>query len=232
MTFDEIITEGRSRAMDFGADFPSTGPVLYRRIQVKEQTIFSQANRVNPDYFGANTVGALDANGDVNMGSLDQEGSAVDPTAGVTRVEIQNPGSHPTLVRGDEVAIVPHNDPEAGLAPRMTLRGFVLHAICGDMDDVSSVCIYYGRRPADRALPMDGTETSELPSVYQELLVYDLTTFLLKMTVGMEPEVKTAALAVLASDVEEMSGTFMAEVADYAGGQVSRFGSVVGGQRV
>ncbi len=231
MTWDEIIEQGRARALDFGADWPSATSVLYRRIQVRQQEIFSTANRINPDYFGQNTVGALDANGDVNMASLDVEGSVVDPTAAVTRVEIQNPGSHPTLVRGDEVAIIPHNDPDAGIAPRMTLRSFILHAYCGDMDGVSSVCIYYGFRPALKPMPMDGSETSDLPSVYDELLVLDVTKFLVKLTMELATERKVAALGVVQEEIDAMLTTFIAEVADYAGAQVSRFGSVVGGQR-
>jgi hypothetical protein len=48
----------------------------------------------------------------------------------------------------------------------------------------------------------------------------------------MEPETRVAALGVLSEEEGEMLAIYAAEVADYAGAQVSRFGSVVGTQRL
>jgi hypothetical protein len=232
MTFDEIVDNALSRAMDFGTDFPSTRRTMYRRIEVREQDLFTQAGRVNPDYFGVNTLGTLSPAGDVDFATLDAEGSTVDPATAITRVEIEDPGTHPTLQCDDEVTIVSSHDPDAGLAPRMWLRNFVLHAYGDDLDGVVSVCVYYSYRPAPRTTPMDGTETAELPSVYQELLVLDLTQWLLKQSLSMDPDRKQAALGVLSQEEADMLARFMGEVADFAGGQVSRFGSVAGGQRL
>lgn len=232
MTFDQIVEAALSRAMDFGQDFPTTRRVMYRRIEIREQEIFSLAARVNPDYFGVNAEGFLDSLGDVDLRTLDLVGSAIDPTSSVTRVEIQQPGTHPSLVCGQEVSLVTPNDREAALPPRMWLRNFTLHAVPGDMVGVVSVCIYYAYRPAPRTLPMTGAESSELPSVYQELLVLDLTKWLLKQSISMSTEIKVAATEILNAEEQAMVGTFSQEIQDYAGAQVSRFGSVVGGQRV
>jgi len=232
MTFDDIVDNALARALDFGNDFPSTRRVMYRRIEVHEQDLFTQAARVNPDYFGVNTLGTLSPEGDVDFATLEALGSTVDPATAITRVEIEDPGTHPTLMCDDEVSIVSSHDPDAAVAPRMWLRNFVLHGYNDDLDGVVSVCIYYAYRPANRTQPMDGTETAELPVVFQELLVLDLTQWLLKQTISMDAERKTAAIAVLEAEAADMMTRFLGEVADFAGGQVSRFGSVLGGQRL
>lgn len=232
MTYDEIVDAALARAMDFGNDFPTTRRVQYRRIEIRQSEIFSGAARVNPDYFGVNVVGVLDGDGLVDLADLDVETAVADPTSSITRVEIRDPGAHPTLECGKEVSLVTPNDREAALAPRMTLRNFTLKPIPGDMDGVVSVCVYYSYRPKPHTAPMDGTEEAELPSFYQELLVLDLTKWLLKMSISMATETKAAALGVLSDEEKGMLTTFMAEVADYAGAQASRFGSIVGAQRV
>ncbi len=231
MTFQEIVDNAKARAVDFGATFPSTARVLFRRIEIRQQEIFSQATRVNPDYFGVSATGTLDANGAADI--KDQQASVgVDPAANVVRVEVEDAGTHPTLVAGDEIKVVSLNDIGAALAPRMTLRNFVLRQVGTDLAGVVSVCAFYGYRPENKATPLDGSEVAELPAVYQELLVIDLTKWMVRMTLELGTEVKAAALAALSEEEGEANGAFMAEVQDYAGVQVSRFGDVRGSQRV
>lgn len=232
MTFEEIVDAGRARALDFGVDWPSTARVLYRRIQIRQQELFSGANRVNPDYFGINVQGILSATFDVDLKVLEDPVASptLDPTAAITRVEILDPGTS-DYAQCDDVSIITPNDPDAACAPRMTLRNFILHGYKTDMAGVVSVCIYYGYRPQSLAEPILDSAVAELPEVYQELLVIDVCRFLLKMSIEMNPESKAAALAVLGEEITEMQQTFFSEVADYAGAQVSRFGSVVGTQR-
>lgn len=231
MTFDQIIEAAKSRAFDFGANFPTTSLTLYRRIEIRESEIFGLANRANPDYFGKNLVGTLTARGDFNLATIDAAGSTVDPASTITKIEIEDPGTHPTFQCGDKVTIISHTDPDAGISPRVWLRNFVVHGYKTDLDGVVSLCVYYGYRPAPRTLPYDGTETSELPSVYQELLVIDLIVWMLRQSLSMDTEKKAAALGLLTEEETQTMAGFMAEVEDYSGGQVSRFGSVVGGQR-
>lgn len=230
MTYDEIIENAKSRSLDFGVTFPTTKRVLYRRIEIRQQELFSAANRVNPDYFGVSATGTLDATGAADI--KDQEASPnVDPAANITRVEIEDAGTHPTFVTGDEVHVVSLSDVRAALPPRMTLRNFVLRQVGDDLAGVVSVCAFYGYRPENKTTPLDGSEVAEMPDVYQELLVYDLVMFMVKQTLDMDVTLKTGALAVLQEEVNEMSAGFLAEVADYAGAQVSRFGDVRGSQR-
>ena len=230
MTYDEIIEHAKERGLFFGMTFPTTSRVLYRRIEVRQQEIFSQAARVNPDYFGVSAIGTLDANGFVDI--KDQQASVdVDPAANITRVEVEDAGTHPTLVTGDQINIVPFTDVQADLPPRMTLRNFVLRQVGTDLAGVVSVNAFYGYRPENKATPLDGTEVAELPSVYQELLVIDLMKWVMKQTLDMDVAGKASAIAALSEEEAEMSGAFLTEVGDFAGAQVSRFGSVRGSQR-
>lgn len=230
MTFDEIVDNAKARAVDFGATFPSTKRVLFRRIEIHQQELFTKAARVNPDYFGKSATGTLDANGFVDI--KDQQASVdVDPAANISRVEVEDAGTHPTLVTGDEIHLVSINDVEAAFAPRMTLRNFVLRQVGTDLAGVVSVCAFYGYRPENKTQPLDGSEVAELPAVYQELLVLDLIKWMLKQTISIDSGAKAAAIEVVELEEGAMDGTFLAEVADFAGAQVSRFGSVVGTQR-
>ena len=230
MTFQDIVDNAKARAVDFGATFPSTERVLYRRIEIRQQQIFSEATRVNPDYFGKSAEGTLDATFSVNLKDL-EAAALVDPAANVTRVEIEDAGTHPTLVTGDEVNLVSVGDIEAALAPRMTLRDFILKGVGTELQGVVSVCVLYGYRPSNKTTPLDGTENAELPDVYQELLVLDLVKWMLKQTLELGDEARAGAIAVFSEEEGEMQGAFMAEVTDYAGAQVSRFGFVRGSQR-
>ena len=231
MTFQEIVDNAKARGLDFSVSYPQTARVLFRRIEIRQQELFSAAARANPDYFGVSATGTLDANGAADI--KDQQVSVdVDPAANITRVEVEDAGTHPTLVTGDEINIVSISDIDAALAPRMTLRNFVLRQVGTELAGVVSVCAFYGYRPENKATPLDGTEDAELPAVYQELLVIDLTQWLVQQTLEMDAARKTAALQVLEQDEGQMLDVFLQEVADYAGAQVSRFGDVKGAQRL
>ena len=52
------------------------------------------------------------------------------------------------------------------------------------------------------------------------------------MTLALKNQIKAAGLAARSEEEGGMVGAFMAEVTDYAGAQVSRFGGVRGSQRV
>lgn len=231
MTFQEIVDNAKARGLDWSVSYPTTERVMYRRIEIRQQELFSAATRVNPDYFGVSASGALSATFEADI--KDMEASVgVDPSAGVTRVEVFDAGTSPTLVAGDEINIVSVHDVEAELAPRMTLRDFVLSGVGQDLVGVVSIEAFYGYRPANKTAPMDGTEVAELPDVYQELLVIDLTSWMVKQTLEMDAGTKTAALEILGADEGQMLEAFLGEVTDYAGAQVSRFGDVRGSQRL
>lgn len=231
MTYDDIIVNAKSRVTDFGTTFPTSSRPLYRRIEIRQQQLFSEASRVNPDYFGVSAFGTLDSTGAADLKDLEAS-IDTDPAAAIVRVEVEDPGTHPELVAGDVINIVSVHDIDAELAPRMTLRNFILRQVGTELAGVVSVCAFYGYRPENKTTPLDGTETAELPDVYQELLVLDLAKWMLKQTLDMDVETKASALAVFSEEESEMSGAMMSEVADYAGAQVSRFGDVRGSQRL
>ena len=235
MTLQEIFDAGRARALDFGDGFPTTAPTAWRRIQIREQMVFSAVARTNPDYFGVNVIGLPNSDFDVDLKSLDVSGSSIDATSLVTRVEILDPGTSAYVAR-QTVNVITPNDPDAALAPRVWIRNFVVHGYksggeANDLQNVTSICIFYGFRPAPRLNPLNGTEDSALPTVWQEVLVTDIATWLLKQTLSMSVEAKAAAIGILKAEDDEMMAVFLAEAADYAGAQVSRYGSVVGSQR-
>ncbi len=230
MTWQEIVENAKARAIDFGTTFPSTDRPLFRRIEIRQQELFSAASRVNPDYFGVSAIGALDVNGAADLKDLETSLNT-DPAASVVRVEVEDAGTHPSLVTGDEVNVVSVSDIAAALAPRMTLRNFILRQVGTELAGVVSVRAFYGYRPENKTTPLDGTEVAELPDVYQELLVIDLVKWMLKQTLEMQAETKAAAIAVMSEEEGEIQGAFMAEVSDYAGTQASRFGNVRGSQR-
>jgi hypothetical protein len=231
MIFQEIVDNAKSRGLDFSVTFPTTERVLFRRVEIRQQELFSAAARLNPDYFGVNSEGPLDSEFRANLKDLDVAAD-VDPAANVTRVEIGDPGTHPTLQNGDQVNIVSISDREADLPPRMDLRNFILTGVGQDLAGVVTIVIYYGYFPETKSVPLTGFEEAELPLAYQELLVYDLTRWLIQQTLEMDPAKKVAALELLDVDAGQMMEAFLAEVADFAGAQVSRFGDVRGAQRL
>jgi hypothetical protein len=231
MTFQEIVDNAKARGLDFSVTYPTTDRVLFRRIEIRQQELFSAADRVNPDYYGVSASSDLDANFAVDI--KDMEASVdVDPAAAITRVEVFDAGSSPSLAGGDEIGIVSIHDVDAEIPPRMTLRNFVLTGVGQDLLGVISVKAFYGYRPANKTTPLDGSEVAELPDVYQELLVMDLTQWMVQQTLEMDAGRKTAALEVLGVDEGQMLDAFLQEVVDYAGAQVSRFGDVKGAQRL
>jgi hypothetical protein len=230
MTFQEIVDNAKSRGLDFSVTYPTTDRVLFRRIEIRQQEIFSAAARANPDYFGVNAEGPLDSEFRANLKDLDVSVD-VDPAANVTRVEVMDAGTHPTLVDGDQINIVSVSDVEADLPPRMTLRNFILTGVGQDLAGVVSITVFYGYRPETKATPLDGFEVAELPLPYHELLVMDLTQWMVQQTLEMDAAKKVAALEVLGVDEGQMLDVFLQEVSDFAGAQVSRFGDVKGSQR-
>jgi hypothetical protein len=114
----------------------------------------------------------------------------------------------------------------------MTLRNFILTGVGQDLAGVVTIVIYYGYFPETKAVPLTGFEEAELPLAYQELLVYDLTRWLIQQTLEMDPAKKVAALELLDVDAGQMLEAFLGEAVDYAGAQVSRFGDVRGAQRL
>lgn len=221
MTYEEVVEAALSRTLEWDGEFPSTRLPMYRRIGTRQQQLFTKGSKVNPTYYGVKAGAALDANRELDL--RDMAGvPAVNQAVGVQRVEIGDPGTS-TWVAGDRVAIVDVDDIEADLAPRVTLRDFVLKAVGTDLDLVTSLCVYYPRYPDMPANTEDGTTDVEMSETFSEMLVIDLTKYLLRKTLGIESGVKTAMMAALAEEEGEEMAVYVMDIAAFGIGQSHRF---------
>jgi len=221
VTYEEVVVAAMARGLDWDADFPSTRLPLYRRIGKRQQQLFTKASKVNPDYYGVKAGAALDANDELDLRDLEAAPS-VDQAAGVQRVEISDAGTS-SYATGDKVSIVSVDDIEAELAPRMTLRDFVLKGVGTDLANVVSICVYYPRYPDMPANDEDGSTVLQLSETYSELLVIDLTKYLVKKTLSIEADVKAKILETLNAEEQEELGIYLAEVGTFGVGQSRRF---------
>ena len=219
-TTEDLALVAMSRALEFSSEVPTTRSLMWRRLQVRQAQLFAMAAKLNPDYFGALAEGTLD--GTLRVDLRDLVGDAIlDPAGTVQRVEIKNIGTS-ALVSGDRVNLVSIDDVDAELAPRMTLRDFVLKGVGTDLTGVTSVCVAYSRVP-DVIAAADGTEIFSLPDQYQELLVVDLTRDLLRKTLALGVEERATAIALVEAEEAPLLADYQAEVAVFPQGASHRF---------
>jgi hypothetical protein len=217
ITCEEIAIEALARAAEFGAEVPATRSLMYRRIGVRQAALFAEAGRVNQDYYGVCAIATLD-NGAADLADI---ADPIPPLEAVTRVEVFDAGTS-GIAAGTEINLVTLNDQDAATAPRMTLRNNVLRAVGADLDDVVSVEVYYSRS-AKRLGATDANTNVELQAPWDELLVVDLTRYLLRKAISIKPDVRAAALELLDGEEAEMMAGFIRHVAEYAPYQ-TRFG--------
>lgn len=210
MTADELAELALARVSIFTKNFPTTRGIMYRRIGVRLRQLQMKAMKANGDFLG------VFATADLTAGAADLN-DVVEPTptpGSIQRITVADPGTS-ALVAGDEIAIVPLSDPTAAIAPRCTLRDGVLESVGSDLDGVTSIRVDYARlgkvlTATDKATVVD------LMEPWIELLVIDLTSYLLSLTTEMDETKKASALALLSAEETEMFDDFMAFVRDYA----------------
>ncbi len=221
MTYEEVVEAALSRTLEWDGEFPSTRLPMYRRIGTRQQQLFTKASKVNPAYYGVKAGAALDANLELDL--RDMAGvPAVNQSVGVQRVEINDAGTS-SYTTGDRVAIVDIDDIEADLAPRVSLRDFILKSIGTDLNNVVSLCVYYPRYPDMPDNDEDGTTDIELSETFSELLVIDLTKYLLRKTIGLEQSVKATLMGALDEEEQEELAVYLADVGAFGIGQSHRF---------
>ncbi|MCL7965370.1 MAG: hypothetical protein M8858_08130 [marine benthic group bacterium] len=221
MTYEEVVEAAMARGLDWDADFPSTRLPLYRRIGTRQQQLFTMASKANPDYYGVKAGAAIDANDELNL--RDMAGvPAVDQAAGVQRIEIGDHGTS-SYADGDEVHTISIDDPDAALAPRVTLRDMVIKGFGTDLDNVTSLCVYYPRYPDMPDNDEDGSTDLEISEAYTELLVIDLTKYLVKKTLSIEADVKARVMEELEKEEQEQFASYMSDVVAFSLGQSRRF---------
>lgn len=224
MTPDQIIIEAQGVCSDYTDDYPTTKSVMYRRIHHRQRTLFTLAGTWNREFYGVCTTATLSA-GAVDL--RDMEGVAdVYPVESLERVIIQDPGES-SYVAGKEVNVVPVDDTEAHFAPRMTLRSGVLEQVGTDLAGVTSVKLFYSRRPyaitTSGLINGSADQHVDLADPYDWLLVLDLAKDLIRRTISIEKDARDAVIALIAKDEAELMASYESHVRSYAYAREDRF---------
>ncbi len=227
-TVNDLVTAALSRAADFGAGYPGSRSVLYRRLSNRLHQLYAVAARWNPEYFGVSAVGTLDSGG-VSFSTMGASGGTYAPEL-VSRVEIADKGTS-SYTNGDEVNVVQLNDTDAALPPRVTLRNQILEQVGTDLTDVTSLRMYYSRRPF-RLAADDGDTTVDFPEQFEELLVIDLTKWITRKSTNPPLDQRTAALVSLDAEEQETLVNFEQEVTSFtSAAETGRFMRTAGQTR-
>lgn len=209
MTAEETVRLILARAMEFTDSFPTTRTLLWRRIEQRQQYLFAVASYANPDFFGVCAIAPV-ADGMVSLTSMSPP---VDQAQRLTRIEIKDPGETSYAV-GLRVNVVDIDDADSMMdAPRVTVRGHVIRDVAGELEGVESIEVYYSRRPG----PIEGPDTEiQVPDPFGELLVIDGARELVKKTLSMAPESRTAAVALLDAEEQPLFEAWLEHVRTYA----------------
>lgn len=212
MTFEQVRTAALSRLMEFTDRFPSGVQVPYRRIGVRQQWLYALAARVNPDYATEAAEATLSA--DPVGVDLDLIADPIETPENLTRIEIKDAGTS-SYSTGDKVTVVPVADQD-GLAPRVTIRNRAIYAVGTDLDDVTSLLIYYPYRPEPTDSDEDGTRTVEITQPYEELLVIDLAREYIRKSLSMEPDQRGAVVGMFDEEEAPLLEAWLEHVRTYA----------------
>lgn len=209
MTVEELCIIALARAGEVTNAFPSTRGLMYRRVGVRQQQLAAAAAHISPDYFGAAAEGVLTG----GAADLRDMANPVPIAELITDVLIADKGTS-LLATGQRVNIVKVKDSaDAALPPRATLRGGVVRQVGTDLAGVVSVKVYYSRLPA--ALSNSDANTAiELMEPHTELLVVDLTAYLLKRAMG-DDEKRQEALKMLADEEKQLLAAWLDHVREY-----------------
>lgn len=230
MTAEEAVLAALSQVADF-TDVSPPRTVLYRRLSVRQQQLFSEVANWNADFFGVCAIGEI-INGECNLRDL-ISGDATPPPGGVVpqpvlrfdRIEISDSGTS-GYPNGQEVNVVTLNDSEgATLPPRATIRSGVLKQVGAELMGVAALEFYYSRRPLPVA---SGGQELEIPEPFDQLLVFDLAKYLVGYAPsGVVAEASESLLAILGAQETELLGEFRAYVTSFTP-RKSRFADVMG----
>ncbi len=227
MTVDEIVDAALERSLEFGVNWSGARSSMYRRVGLKQMQLFALAAQRNPEYFGVCATAALDPQGKVDLADL-EDAPALLAASAIQRVEIADPGTS-TYAAGTEVNIIDLDDPDADYPPRATLRNFVIAGYGSDLNGVVSLKVWYSYRPRPLG-PDDGKTEIELPLAYQQLLVIDLTRWLILKTVTLDH--RLAIAEILTAEETPILEQFLREVQTYAVATKTRFQHVPRGHLV
>lgn len=193
MTADEICDAALARCAEFSDKVPSARSVMWHRINARQQQLFSHIADLEPEYFGTDETLVLTA-GVVDLATLDPLAERV------THVEVSDPGASGLATR-TTINVVPVMDIGAALAPRCTIRDFVLAGVAGELDDVTSVKVFHSKR----ANTVDaGDVVIQIPAQFTELLVIDLARHQMRKALSLDAKTRTEILDLLTAEEKEM----------------------------
>lgn len=220
MTAEEAVVQALARAMQFTDKAPSARSVLYRRLGVRQQQLYARAAALDADYAGICATGTL-SSGALDLADLSPTVSAAES---ITKVTIEDKGTSSYAV-GDDVNIVPSTDPDAGLAPRATIRDRVIRGVGTDLDGAVSLKVHYPKLPP--ALTATSKATAlVMPEPHVELLVVDLALSMCRHVASTSEGAAQVAggIELLSKEEEGLLAAWDEHVKNYAGGLTSRFG--------
>lgn len=221
MTLQEIVIQALARAADMNLQVPSAKSVMWRRISLRQQELFSRAAKINPDWSGVSAIAPL-APWAGGAPALDLS-DLIDPAEGadlISRIEIADKGAS-VYVAAQEVNIVSLVDQNIADPPRVIIRNRIVQAVGADLAGVLSLKVFYSRIP----LAMDTADCLvDVPMPHDELLVIDLTKWMAKKTIALSVETRTAIIASLDGEEKEALDNFDGYVARFSDATVARFG--------
>lgn len=209
MTFEEIRQAALARLMEFTDRAPSGQAVPYRRIAVRQQFLFAEAARANPEYAGVCAVGGV-VNG---AADLAQMAPPVKRPEAITLVEVVDGGE--TWPAGTRITIVPTEDPD-GIPPRARLRNRVIVGVGDELGNVASIRVHYPYIPEGPAPAENGEREVEMAGPYDELLVIDLTRELMRKALTVAPDDRLAVVNLLNEEEAPLLAAWLAHAAGYA----------------
>ena len=206
----EIIDGAIAIVSDYTDNWPASRPTMMRRINQKQQQVFSITPKWDREYYGICAICRLDSDGRADLEDIEaQDDGSVYEIEMIDDIRIS--GTKPSggdYDVGQRVNLVPAYDAENHLAPRMTLRSRRLESYGNDFEDKNrgyrQVEIFYSRRPL--TIKPDGIVGDnpdeidvELESPFDDLLVWDLAKDLIRRTIDMDPMISEVETELLAS---------------------------------
>jgi hypothetical protein len=222
MSVQEAIDLAKARCAELGATVPGTTSLMIQRLSQYEQRLYALGAQWNPDYFGTCIVGTLDG---YKMDLL----ALIDPLEiceTITRVEVADAGTSPSLSAGDEIAVVTLSDRDAEIPPRCTIRRKVLAGVGTDLLGVAAVRVFYSPSPVPIPVsdPASLAYRTEVPHPHDGLWPLDLTLYLLDKLPTQSEAVVAGRAAIVAEQAAALAA-FEAHVRSFVMTTRTRFGS-------
>lgn len=204
VTVDAMVEQALVRVNDVTDTYPSTRLPMYRRVGLTQRKIFVRAAQVNPDYYGTDVTVTLAANA-ADLSAI------IDAPELIQRIEIADPGTS-GYAAGTEVSVITMTDPDAELAPRVTLRRQRLASVGSDLAGVVSLKIWYVHVPSPIAATEDGSTVLALDQPWDALLEVDLAGWIIGKATALAPDVRKTAIEMFAAESTDLMSEFEAHL--------------------